>query len=176
MLGPGPTQSCTGWGRRASAKVRAGRYALVIMPNRVSVSVVGHNLARSQPLYAEAYRQQLVQLRAAHERVLVVRDTPAPGNSIPDCLAAHRDDYGACDGSRKKWLPPEPVTTAVAALKDPSIVEADLTRYICEPTRCRAVVGGVVVYFDPTHLTATYAKTLAPYLRPYVERALRTKP
>lgn len=26
---------------------------------------------------------------------------------------------------------------------------------------CRAVVGGVVVYYDGTHLTATYARTLA---------------
>ncbi len=170
------TQSCTDWVHRTSAKVRAGHYDLVIMTNRVSVPAVGETKASSQPLYAAAYQGQLAALRAAHERVLVLRDTPAPGQSVPDCLAAHSDDYGACDGSRKTWVPPEPVTTAVAALKDPSIVEADLTRYICEPTRCRAVVGGVVVYFDATHLTATYAKTLAPYLRPYIERALRTKP
>jgi hypothetical protein len=29
-------------------------------------------------------------------------------------------------------------------------------------------VGGVVVYFDGEHLTATYSRTLAPYLEPAV--------
>jgi hypothetical protein len=35
------------------------------------------------------------------------------------------------------------------------------------------VVGGVPVYYDQTHMTATYAKTLAPYLEPYLVKAIR---
>jgi hypothetical protein len=42
---------------------------------------------------------------------------------------------------------------------------ADLTDFYCDETRCPVVIGGVNVYFDNNHLTVTYAKTLAPYLR-----------
>jgi hypothetical protein len=31
---------------------------------------------------------------------------------------------------------------------------------------CHAVTGGVITYFDGSHLTATYSHTLAPYLDP----------
>ena len=48
----------------------------------------------------------------------------------------------------------------------------DLTDHICGPTVCSAVTGGVITYFDASHLTATYAATLAPYLAPVIERAL----
>jgi hypothetical protein len=34
------------------------------------------------------------------------------------------------------------------------------------------VIGGVLVYFDPRHLTATYSASLAPYLQLDVRSAL----
>ncbi len=37
---------------------------------------------------------------------------------------------------------------------------------------CLPVIGGTMVYRDHSHLTATYSRTLAPYLEPYVEKAL----
>ncbi|MBK0296601.1 polyprenyl synthetase family protein, partial [Bacillus sp. S34] len=40
----------------------------------------------------------------------------------------------------------------------------DLTEYYCTDTVCPAVIGGVLVHRDATHLTNTFAVTLAPYL------------
>ena len=48
----------------------------------------------------------------------------------------------------------------------------DLTRYYCTATVCPAVIGGVVVHRDPTHLTNTFAKTLAPYYGAAIAAAL----
>jgi hypothetical protein len=53
-----------------------------------------------------------------------------------------------------------------------SVSTVDLTDHICGPNRCDPVVGGVLVYFDASHLTATYARTLARYLEPAMTGAL----
>jgi peptidoglycan/LPS O-acetylase OafA/YrhL len=168
----GESQACLDWVHRTTRTVAARHYDLVVMTNRLSVVAEGTDLHGSQPLYEKGYRAVLAAMSAAHEPVVGIRDTPAPGQSVPDCLAAHPDDYLACDGTRRDWLPPEPLTQAIAAIGDPRVTEADLTDYICEPVRCSAVIGSVPVYFDGSHLTATFAQTLAPYLEPYLERAL----
>jgi hypothetical protein len=48
-----------------------------------------------------------------------------------------------------------------------------MTDYLCDGETCSAAVGGVPVYFDVSHLTATYARTLAPYLRAEITRVLQ---
>jgi hypothetical protein len=83
---------------------------------------------------------------------------------IPDCVAQQGAAYAKCDGTRAKWLPQEPAAQAVRSIGDPNIRFLDLTDHICEPTTCHAVTGGVITYFDGSHLTATFARTLAPYL------------
>ena len=40
----------------------------------------------------------------------------------------------------------------------------DLNRYVCPADQCAAVIGNVIVWRDPHHLTATYARTLASRL------------
>ena len=104
--------------------------------------------------------------------MVVLRDTPAPGVIIPDCLAAHTDDYTYCDQKKSEVLPPDPLIQAVAAVGDPRITLTDMTKYICRGDTCQAVVGGVPVYFDGSHMTATYARTLAQFLRPALEAAV----
>jgi peptidoglycan/LPS O-acetylase OafA/YrhL len=166
--------ACAKWVHEVTAAVVRAHYDLVVMVNRVSVTAVGHDMAGSQGPYAIGYEKVLRAFQAAHQRVVVIRDTPAPGKiMVPDCLAANPDNYSSCNGTRATWLPPDPTTTAVAALHDKQITLADLTDYICAKTTCPAVVGKVVVYFDNSHLTATYAKTLAPYLEPKLVAALR---
>jgi hypothetical protein len=39
-----------------------------------------------------------------------------------------------------------------------------MNQYLCTQTTCPPVIGSVVVYFDASHLTATYARTLTGYL------------
>jgi hypothetical protein len=46
-----------------------------------------------------------------------------------------------------------------AAKGTPGVTAIDTTPYFCDRTFCHALIGGVVVYFDEHHLTATYAVT-----------------
>jgi hypothetical protein len=59
-------------------------------------------------------------------------------------------------------------------MHDPGATTLDLADHICGPTVCPAVIGGVPVYFDNSHLSATFARTLVPYIEPALERALRS--
>ncbi|MEO8888171.1 MAG: acyltransferase family protein, partial [Jatrophihabitantaceae bacterium] len=168
-------RNCEQWGQQVTKLVVNGGFSLVVMTNRISVPAEGHSLKASYALYEKGYQDVLESFSRAHLHVVGIRDTPAPGSghSVPDCLAAHPSSYDSCNGARAKWLPTEPLTQAIAVVHDQNIVEADLTDYICEPTVCQAVVGKVPVYFDASHLTATYSLTLAPYLEPILLRALR---
>jgi peptidoglycan/LPS O-acetylase OafA/YrhL len=158
------TQSCRAWGTRTVDRIIARHPDLVVFSNRISVSAVGHDLAGSQAPYRSGYAAVLERFATAGIPVLVLRDTPAPGTSIPDCIASHEGDLTSCDGTREAWLPAEPAIAAVADTGSPLVRILDLTDRICGKTVCSAVVGGVITYFDGSHLTATYAHTLAPYL------------
>lgn len=74
-----------------------------------------------------------------------------PGTAVERC-AVPRDRALVDDGQRR------------AAQLDPRARVVDMTDLYCDETMCPPVIGGVVVYRDGTHLTGTYARTLAPYL------------
>jgi peptidoglycan/LPS O-acetylase OafA/YrhL len=169
------TQDCLKWVKAAESKLVKGNFNLIVMTNRISVEADGYTYGRSRPAYERGYDALLRTFNSAGERVLVIHDTPAPGISVPDCLAEHTSDQAACDTPRSKVLRPDPAMDAVTDLGDPHITSADLSDRICLPTVCPAAVGGVPVYFDQTHLTATYSTTLGPYLEPALVSALSAR-
>ncbi|WP_460915618.1 SGNH hydrolase domain-containing protein [Plantactinospora veratri] len=61
---------------------------------------------------------------------------------------------------------------ARGAGRPPRVGLIDLTPAICPGRRCAPVIGGVLVYRDNQHLTASYAATLAPRLRSALDRIL----
>jgi peptidoglycan/LPS O-acetylase OafA/YrhL len=163
---------CLDWVHRTVEQVVALKPALVVLTNRISVPAEGHPSSDSAQLYADGYSSILRTWRDAGLRTLVLKDTPASNFSVPDCVAAKKDDYRQCDGTRATWLPDTPAESVVKELGSPLVTFADLTDHICGPTVCAAVTGGVITYFDGSHLSATFATTLAPYLGPVVKRAL----
>ncbi len=168
---PQRARACRDWVRATVQEITRDTPDLVVMSNRVSLPVAGLSREESSPGYTDGYRKVLTQLARADIDVLVLRDTPAPGDggkveSVPDCLASHGTSTTRCSGPRADWVvpDPDPAQAAVEAVDDEQVVFADLNDRICEGETCQAVVGGVVVYFDASHLTATYARTLAPAL------------
>ena len=105
-------------------------------------------------------------------RVIVIRDVPYQGYAVPDCVAQNLDDLSTCDGPRNARLPSDALFTAAEASTNPAISTIDFTDALCDDTTCWDVVGGVIVYYDPGHLTTTFAQTLRPYLEPLVAEAL----
>lgn len=102
--------------------------------------------------------------RAAPEigAIVAIRGTPVPGSDVPECLAQARKDVTECDLSEE--VDPEAAGLAFAtAVEDvPEAKLLDMNDVVCPSTPCPAVIGGVLVYRDGTHLSAAYVETLAP--------------
>ncbi|MDS1268839.1 acyltransferase family protein [Lipingzhangella sp. LS1_29] len=96
--------------------------------------------------------------------VIAVRDTPWPMVDVPECVETHGRDAVRCGRSRADMYPSGPPDVAQREDLPDSVTIVDLTDRICTPDHCPAVVGNILVYRDNSHLTASYARTLAHYL------------
>ncbi|MFE1596357.1 acyltransferase family protein [Nocardia sp. NPDC058705] len=99
--------------------------------------------------------------------VLALRDTPRLRRDgvlyrATDCLA-YRGDPDSCGLDRAEVLDPhDPAQEPAAGY--PNVHPIDLSDAVCRPQRCRVVEGNVLIYRDEHHLTASYARSLAPEL------------
>ncbi|GAA1750138.1 acyltransferase family protein [Luedemannella helvata] len=109
-------------------------------------------------------------------RVVVLRDTPYPEQHIPDCAAAHRTQLTRCSFPRSAALKGTGEAQEAAAREMRGVTLVDLNDAICPTPRCAAVIGGVLIYRDKSHLTASYAASLRPRLRTALVDALGDGP
>jgi hypothetical protein len=102
--------------------------------------------------------------------IVAVRDNPFGGATAAanpnTCLArvAVADANDKCSLHRDTNLDNvfDPYRPAVQ--RTPNAHYVDMTRFYCSGDVCPAVIGGVNVYRDNSHVSTTYARTLAPYL------------
>jgi hypothetical protein len=84
--------------------------------------------------------------------VVVVGDTPWVGIDVPDEVPERRSGLAQ--------------QRAAAAAADVPLL--DLTEQVCPGASCPAIVGGVLVWRDVSHVTASYVRTLEPELRDWL--------
>jgi hypothetical protein len=152
--------------------VRGSAFSLVFWSERQSVTTKGDSWSQTAPAAAAGYTSLLQGLSAAGTNVLVVQDTPYPGSSIPDCLSLHTTNEPACNGTPSSWAWMNPLYDTATSLGLPGISTMEAWKYFCTSTVCPAVIGSVVAYFDASHMTATYSRTLAPFVDTQVSTAL----
>ncbi|MCW2854248.1 MAG: hypothetical protein JWM84_3912 [Nocardioides sp.] len=118
----------------------------------------------------DGFRSRWRRLTDAGKDVVVLRDVPAVKDRVnsPDCLAQHPRAPVSCATTRAEGLVADVEADAVDGA--PAGVHlVDLSDQFCDDTSCYAVIGGVPVYRDYSHLSQEYSTLLAPYL----ERELR---
>ncbi|MCW2848028.1 MAG: oatA 3 [Marmoricola sp.] len=102
--------------------------------------------------------------------IVAVRDNPAPGGAPEanpnNCLAdvSVQEANAKCGLDRRQALDRFPDPFGAAVRTTPRTHLVDLSRFYCDKTDCPVVIGGVNVYRDNSHVTVTYARTMAPYL------------
>jgi peptidoglycan/LPS O-acetylase OafA/YrhL len=174
----GKTANCLAYGRWVLQQTAGAKFDLVVTSERQSVTVQSTTFDTTLDAAVRGYESYLAAWSQAGTNVLVLRDSPDPGRtlkSVPDCLAEHPKDQDACAGTPTSWYWMDPLEQAARNLSAPGIRTVDMLRYFCTQTRCPAVIGSVVTYFDASHMTATYARTLAPYLDEPISAALRDR-
>jgi peptidoglycan/LPS O-acetylase OafA/YrhL len=108
--------------------------------------------------------------------IVEIHDTPFPPFDVAECASADPTQLARCAFPRAPSLARQGGSQVAAAAGTPDVHLIDLNDAICPLPKCAAVIGGVLVYRDASHITATYAKTLAPRLDPDLRRYLRTGP
>ncbi len=167
--GDGKYRSCDRWRHQVLRRIgKAGHDAIVAISGDTTYTAYGPD---GEVLYGKAnaaaleagYLATIDRLRAAGAAVIVIRNTPEAPFDMPDCVAANISAPSACDFP----LPHEPERNFdVRAAHRSGTPLVDLTGRICPHGLCRAVIDGLLVYRDDAHLTATFARTVAPWLEP----------
>lgn len=96
--------------------------------------------------------------------MVYLRDTPTPGVDVPSCVSGALDDWAECSFPRARALPADPLVVDVALGDVPGVEVVDVSGVVCAQERCPAVLGGLLLYRDGSHLTATAVEALRPEL------------
>ncbi|MGW4466875.1 acyltransferase family protein [Micromonospora sp. NPDC004704] len=159
--------ACAEWNRNVRAELTGmARPDLLLTSGAFYVPIRGDALLNGADGYratVEAMRRTWTAMTDAGIRTVVLRDTPHLNVRVAECVSANRTRLTRCTAPRE---------LAVTASAGPAQAEAvgglsgvrlvDLTDAICPADRCAPVIGGVLVYRDSSHLTATYARSLTP--------------
>ena len=96
--------------------------------------------------------------------VVAIRDNPYLAVSTNECLAQESEiTADSCAFPRSEAFPNyDPLIKATEQVEGSTLL--DLTDLYCHETVCPAVIGGVNVYRDRTHLSKTYVRTMTPFV------------
>jgi peptidoglycan/LPS O-acetylase OafA/YrhL len=144
-------------------------------PGRVDVVIGSMGRSRSSSAaddmedYVEGHLRTWRALEAAGARVVVVADTPTPvrseldgADSVYECVAEHRDDWGGCSFTRNDGSGTPAIREAAAQMSSVDLI--DLNPWVCPSDQCPPVIGEVLVYRQGSHITDTYARSLQEHL------------
>jgi hypothetical protein len=111
--------------------------------------------------------------------LVLLRDTPMLAESAPACLSRAawlgQDRETACRFSPVRA--PSQIAEQIAVqefARSGTAQVVDMGSAICPQESCGDERGGLVLFRDNNHLTATFSRSLAPELNGRIARALRT--
>jgi hypothetical protein len=165
--------SCLRWEEKVLAEIAGLQPAVVLIEQSIFLRPFGAtNRKEEVEVLASAYAARWNELQRGGVRVVVIRDTPRMDIDIPECLTSLGGSIASCSRPRARAMARQD-PLVVAATRAPGVTLIDMTDAMCAADSCPPVVGNVLVWRDSHHLTASYAKTMAPALErvlaPFVE-------
>ena len=157
---------CTEWSKRVMAELKKDPPKMIVTSS-VDRPIVQNGeavpAAASREPMAAAFRKTWSQFVEEGIPVVVLADTPRPQMNVPECVAENMDTLRKC--TFKKAGSTDPNTALqLAATSTKGVTFVDMNDAICPTPRCAAVIGGVLIYRDTNHMTATYSTTLGGHL------------
>ncbi len=162
-----PYRACGLWRRTELRRIeRFGPHTAVIMSGDTAYTAYhdGRELhGRANGRAQEAgYVATLERIRAAGPRPVVIRDTPVAPRDMPLCVANHPRHLRDCAFPRVRLGAREFDVRAARSVPGTALI--DPLPEVCPHDLCRAVIGDAIVFRDRQHLTATFARTLSPFI------------
>ncbi len=143
-----PYTECAEWSRNVIAWLEREKPDLVLVSQSPAypVAVVGG--------VASAWTR-LIEMGL---KVQAIRSTPWMPFEAGKCLASKKDWLNDCVARRSSVLKRDPIFKAAAKSEVDTI---DFSNSFCDTDSCPVIIGGVLLYRDSHHITATYARTLS---------------
>jgi peptidoglycan/LPS O-acetylase OafA/YrhL len=159
---------CDQWRTWIVKQVISAHPSLVLLSQ--SDSVVGTQITNKE--WAARTAKAARNLIDAGLHVTYILDTPYHESGVPECLAAHLHNAGACTIETAHAYPYQNRRGEVAAtLKVSSVPAVSAEPWVCAAGACPAVVGNMAVYRDASHISATYSQWLGPVLAGLIPKA-----
>ncbi|MGW4734085.1 acyltransferase family protein [Streptomyces shenzhenensis] len=153
---------CTTWRKTALDRIAGIHPDVIVVANRVQSTTT-----------REGARETFKKLKATGADLVYLTDTPYPNFSVPDCLAKNADHLAACNPKAENVIDrAEYRQMEREVAEDYGARVIDTIPAFCAKGYCPAVIGGHVVYWDYSHMSGSYSKSLAPYLRPSLKKVL----
>jgi len=176
-LRPSLAASCLEWRAGVVAWFQANPGVNTVF---VAGNALGDTIGSSGPTkFADGvrgFRDAWRTLPRSVTHIVVLRDSPFPGTATGPCVESairhHQLAAVACARPRGLAVYPDPAATAAHA-DAPRASVIDLTAFFCGSRDCPPVIGGVLVYKDPSHMSNLFSTTLGPFLLSRVRRLRR---
>ncbi|MBO0908194.1 acyltransferase family protein [Arthrobacter sunyaminii] len=158
-----PYENCLSWGENVAKDLMNNPpSALIVGTSRYQAAGFSDRSA-SEDALIQGMRAAWTPFVEAGVPVISLKDAPRPGESVPDCVAQNETELSRCALPRQNLLSKRsPEVEAAEGMTGVYVV--DLTDAICPGEMCPAVIGGVLIYRDGNHLTATYSRTMKPQI------------
>ena len=161
---------CEQYNALVEDRLRSGDYDAIVVTAMNALDRDAVERTRVGEAYAAAWQDA----RDAGLPVVVLADNPAVPAGAQECVAeatSFSRETCAFDVT-DAGLDVDPLRQAAALAQTPLI---DLSAAYCADGVCPMQLGGVLVYRDRHHITATFSQTLAPSLADQIEDALATR-
>lgn len=165
---PRAIQTCEEWRRLAITKIQEMGPQMVIVSSSSAYMQRGSTNLISSSEWERGVRDTFLSIARRGASVRFIRDTPHADYDIPLCLAQSAwSGHTKCAPLIRSSAVSDDIYQAAvrAADKLANVKCVDLTDTICGGDRCDTEDGGVVIYRDSNHLTATYVRSLASVLQ-----------
>lgn len=137
-------------------------------PKIIFISSLNHYTSDS-PL-ASGWKKTIQALQAIGAPIVYLHDTPYPNFNVPTCVSGEFSDWAKCSFLRTVAFNVDPLMSGTAASHGLA-VRMNVDQYLCPPAdaECPAVLAGILLYRDNSHVTNTAMSMLLPI----VERQLQ---
>ncbi|GAB98855.1 putative acyltransferase [Gordonia namibiensis NBRC 108229] len=153
-----PYRECRQWNNALLAELTGPQKPDIAFISNLDHSTIDKTMADG---LASAWRK----LSDAGVKVVILQDTPRSKLDVPpECVATHVESLSSCATPRNAAITYQGRSQREAAGVVPGVVVVDMTDWICPGDQCPVVIGGVLIYRDKTHMTATYSASLGPIL------------
>jgi hypothetical protein len=158
--------------QRPFAECETWKAAVLKRLNELNPDLTVVSVAHGMTVLAAAHDSPVVQgealarylARFPGEKAVIV-DVPGSAYDVPACLARNRSDVTECATPRRLAANARHALLEETATEISGATLVDMTDRICTPEVCPAVIDRMITYRDNQHLTATFARSLAPVLQ-----------